>query len=96
MDPTLQELARERRATLSTLSDEAIMSLPPMLSETISAQQNVQVTQYHDVLAAGEHLVVVQASRERWFGLFTSIAVDGFALVPDGSRRELTEQEKWT
>jgi hypothetical protein len=82
----------ERVNVLQLLSFEAIKALPAQRKERLGT---IQITQYHDVLGTGEHVVVVQALQQRWLGIFTAIELDGFVTATDGSKRPPTEQERW-
>lgn len=95
MDAPMREVVADRLKKLQQLDLTAVKSLPAQTKEILSSLGNVTLAQYHDVTTRGEHRVVVQAVRPRWFGLFTAIEVDGFVVVPDGTRRPLAEQERW-
>jgi hypothetical protein len=95
MDRALLEAVRSRAAALQQLDVTAIEGLPTQRREELPALGKVAVIEYHDVTDEGDHRVVVQAARQRWFGMFTATAVDGFVLRKDGGRRSLTEPEKW-
>lgn len=96
MDAAMREVVAERLRSLQQLDLGAVKALPAQTKETApSSLGKVEIVQYHDTGKTGEHMVVVQALRRRWLGLSTAIEVDGFVVAPDGSRRPLTEQEKW-
>jgi hypothetical protein len=95
MDVAMSEVVADRVKALQQLDFDAIRALPAQKKETAPSLGKVEVIQYHDVVNAGDHLVVVQALRPRWLGLFTAIEVGGFVMAPDGTRRPLAEQEKW-
>jgi hypothetical protein len=95
MGVVMRGLVADRVKTLRQLDFDAIKALPPQKKETALSLGKVEVIQYHDVVKTGEHLVVVQALRPRWLGLFTAIEVDGFVMAPDGTSRPLAEQERW-
>jgi len=81
--------------SLQDLDVAAILCLPAKATVSPSGLGDVTLTQYHDVTEAGEHMVVVQALRDRWHGLSTAIVVDGFVIASNGMRRRLAEHEKW-
>jgi hypothetical protein len=85
----------ERVDRLQKLDMETLYSLPEHSQETVSSGAKVTVSQYHEISEAGEHKLVVQALRPKWFGMFTAIKVEGFVVAKDGAKRPLTEQEKW-
>lgn len=95
MDSALFEAVRSRVVALQQLDVATIEGLPAQRREDIPALGKVAVIEYHDVTDEGDHRVVVQAARQRWFGMFTATAVDGFVLRKEGGRRPLTEPEKW-
>lgn len=95
MDSALLEAVRGRVAALRQLDVAAIEGLPAQRREDLPALGKVAVVEYHDVNDEGDHRIIVQAARRRWFGIFTATAVDGFVLRKDGERRPLSEAEKW-
>ncbi len=95
MDVAMRGVVADRVKALQQLDFDTIKRLPAQKKETAPSLGKVEITQYHDVVNAGEHLVVVQALRPRWLGLFTAIEVDGFVMAPDGTKRPLAEREKW-
>jgi hypothetical protein len=95
MDAAMRGLVADRVKALQQLDFDAIKALPAQKKETAPSLGTVEVIQYHEVGKTGEHLVVVQALRQRWLGLSTAIEVDGFVMAPDGTRRPLAEQERW-
>lgn len=95
MDAAMREMVAERLRSLQQLDLGAIKALPAQTKETAPSLGKVEIVQYHDTGKAGEHMVIVQALRQRWLGLSTAIEVDGFVVAPDGTRRPLSEQEKW-
>jgi len=95
MDSALRETVRSRVEALQRLDSDAVGGLPAQQREDIPSLGKVAVVQYHDVTDGGDHRVVVQAARPRWFGIFTAIEVDGFVLEKDGTKRPLSEPEKW-
>jgi hypothetical protein len=66
----------------------------PSFTELIPPTTVNTLYQYHDV-AGDLHFVVVQASKDRWFGLFTAMEVAGFVIDENGIRRPITEAERW-
>lgn len=94
LNQKLRALVADRVARLRALQVSTVQSLPNVVSEDIAAGKT-KLHQYHDVLNSGEHMVVVQAMEDRWFGIFTAIEVDGFVVTTDGMKRSLREEEKW-
>jgi hypothetical protein len=94
-NPDMREAVAERVAKLRQLDMAAIKLLPPVSQERPSSLGNVTIATHHDVTETGEHQVVVQAVKPRWFGISTAIEVDGFVIVGDGTKRPLAEPEKW-
>jgi hypothetical protein len=91
----MRAMVIERVARLQKLDIETLCSLPEHSQEIVSPEEKVTVSQYHEVSEAGEHKLVVQALRPKWFGMFTAIQVEGFVVSKDGTKRPLTEKEKW-
>lgn len=95
MDSVLVEAVRGRVAALRQLDTAAIELLPAQRREDLPALGKMAVVEYHDINDDGEHRIIVQAARSRWFGIFHAIAVGGFVLRKDGERRPISEPEKW-
>ena len=95
MDSVVLEIVRSRVAALQRLDMAALEGLPAQRREELPALGKVAVVEYHNVNDEGDHRIIVQAARQRWFGMFTATAVDGFVLRKDGERRPLTDPEKW-
>lgn len=93
MKSDLAARASQQLAAAQALTESEVAALPAVTA--CPAASGETLTLYHDNLAEGRHMVVVQAMRNRWFGLFTSTVVDGFVLERDGTRRALHEREKW-
>lgn len=92
LNQKLRALVADRVARLRALEVSAVQSLPHVVSEDV-APGKTKIHQYHDALNTGEHMVVVQAMEDRWFGLFTAIEVDGFVVTTDGLKRSLRDEE---
>jgi len=88
----LPSIVDDRVEKLRRLDASAIRSLPELSRDRLPP--DILVSQHHVVGSSGEHLLVVQAGQDHWFGLKTSIVVGGFVLLPDGTCRELTDEEK--
>ena len=95
MNRALRGVVADRVKALQQLDFGAIKALPGQSKESVPSLGKIAIIRYHEVAKTGEHLVVVQALRQRWFGLSTAIEVDGFVVGPDGARRPMAEQEKW-
>lgn len=91
----LRQFVVDRMEKLQQLDMSAVHSLPKWTSEELPPDKKTEVIQYHDVLESGEHMVVVQVLRNRWFGLSTATEVDGFVMSTDGTKRPLKEEETW-
>lgn len=91
----MRSIVTGRVAKLQELDAVALRSLPAHSKETVPSNRKIVVSQYHEVTETGEHRIVVQVIQDRWLGLSTAIEVDGFVLEADGTRRPLTETEKW-
>jgi len=91
----MRTIVADRIANLQKLDVAALRALPTHSKEVLSSEENVALSQYHDVSDAGEHKIVVQVTRPRWLGLSTAIEVDGFVTTTDGTKRPLTDREKW-
>ena len=95
MDIAMRAVVAHRLKELQQLDPDAIKALPAQIKETEPSLGKVEIIQHHEVVKTGEHYVVIQALRQRWLGLFRAIEVDGFVMTLAGTRRPLTEQEKW-
>ena len=90
----LRDLVTSRADELRRLPDAAVATLPVAAPETLPDGKTV-VTVYCHSLPDGGYRVVVQGGRPLLFGMYTAIEVDGFVLLPNGTRRALTEEETW-
>ena len=93
-DDDLRRTVAERVNKLRSLDHAGVQSLPSLVREVL-LEGKIRIAQYHDVLSSGEHMVVVQALRDRLLGLSTAIEIDGFVVSNDGSRRALSDEETW-
>lgn len=91
----MRVIIAERIDKLQKLDIATLQSLPPHSQETLLSEVKIAISQYHEISDAGEHKVIVQAIRPKWLGLSTAIEVDGFVCSSDGTRRPLSEKEKW-
>lgn len=91
----MRSIVSRRVSELRTMDVESIRRLPPHSTEQPSEDERVICNLFHEVAPGGEHVVVVQAVRDKWFGVSTAIVVDGFAIAGDGTTRDLTEQDSW-
>ncbi|HKW80317.1 MAG TPA: hypothetical protein VJQ49_04850 [Casimicrobiaceae bacterium] len=91
----MRELVADRMKELRQLDFDAVKTLPAHMKMAAPPLGKVKISQHHNVTKTGDHMVVVQAARERWLGIFTAIEVDGFVITSDGTRRALAEREKW-
>jgi hypothetical protein len=91
----MRSIVAGRVAKLQELDAAALRSLPAHSKENLPSNHKIVVSQYHEVAETGEHWIVVQGIQDRWLGLSTAIEVDGFVVESDGTRRPLTEPEKW-
>ena len=91
----MRPIVRARIVKLEALDDASLRTLPALVEETEGTKPVITIFQYHDQSPNGEHTFVIQASHKRWLGMFTATEVDGFVISADGSRRGLTESEKW-
>lgn len=90
LNQKLRVLVADRVALLRALEVPSVQCLPRVVSADL---EKTKLHQYHDVLNSGEHMVVVQALEDRWFGIYTAIEVDGFVVTTDGMKRPLREEE---
>jgi|ERR1051325_1086270 hypothetical protein len=95
MSRDMRPIVRARITKLQALDDASLRTLPSLVEEIEESNPVITIFQYHDQSPNGEHTFVIQASRKRWLGMFTATEVDGFVITTDGSRRGLTESEKW-
>lgn len=93
-DDNLIRIVSDRIEKLRMLGFDEVRLLPKVTTELLLSGK-IKVAQYHDELDSGEHLVVVQALRDRLTGLTTEIKIDGFVMEAGGSRRALREEETW-
>ena len=87
MDSTLREVVRNRVEALRRLNWNSIECLPAQCREDIPSLGKVAVLQYHEITDAGDHRVVVQAARQRWFGIFR--AGKGWNQTPPHGARKV-------
>lgn len=85
----------DRVETLQQLDAEAIRSLPELVMDRLPPDGKIMISQYHIVSSSGEDLVIVQGGQDRWFGISTLIVVGGFAVSSNGTKRPLTDEEKF-
>jgi len=76
---------------LRSLGPIGIRELPE--SSEIRLAKDATIVVWHDVLSTGEHRVVVQGMRKRFFGLMHRVFVRGFSLAADERIRQLTDSE---
>src|SRR6185312_5419504 len=71
MNRALRGVVADRVKALQQLDFGAIKALPGQSKESVPSLGKIAIIRYHEVAKTGEHLVVVQALRQRWFGLST-------------------------
>ena len=85
-----------RASELRQRSFVELAALPEVESGDLDLMgHRVLFTVYRSEHAAEELLVVVQAARQRYFGMFTEIRVEGFLANPSGDRVEAPEKLLW-
>ena len=92
MSQILHALVEERLERLCQLSRADLAALPPVSSETV---RKVVVTTYRDELPNEQLRVVVQSSLPRFFGLFTSFAVDGIIVSANDEFTKAPDEMMW-
>lgn len=55
----------------------------------------VHLTVHRNIQDSGDVLVVVQAARDRYFGITTQIRVEGFIARPNGETAQAPERLLW-
>jgi hypothetical protein len=87
---------QSRASQLRRMSFAELGALPEVDSGDIEVMgQRVLFTVYRTVRNGEELLVVVQAARDRYFGLAKDIRVEGFLANPSGERVEAPEKLLW-
>jgi hypothetical protein len=85
-----------RAADLRRKSFRELSGLPEWNTEELYVlAKEVQLTVYRNVRSDDELLVVVQASRPRYFGIFTEIQVKGFLAKSNGDYADAPENLLW-
>jgi hypothetical protein len=90
----LSAVVSERLAQLSAKSfDELVLLQNQASEELIRDGYKLRVTVWHDMLASGEHRIVVQAGKR---GMLASwrFHAEGFVIKNRHERRALTEEER--
>ena len=91
------QVAKDRIAALPRAEIEAWPNLPGIPSFSLEVPPELssfQFTLMKDALRDGRIRIAIQCYRYRFLG-FGWMTADGFALLPDGSRSELTQQDIW-
>jgi|SRR5678815_4970117 len=91
------QVAKDRIAALPRAEIEAWPNWPDIPSfslEVPSELSSFQFTLIKDTFSDGRIRIAIQCYRYRFLGSGWMTA-DGFALSPDGSRSELTQQDIW-
>jgi hypothetical protein len=92
----MQTCAQKRPSELWALSFEELSSLPESETRQIDILgERVQLTVYRASELPDQTLVVVQAVRERWFGIMHSVHAVGFIVSPSGQKRDAPEEKLW-
>ena len=87
---------RSRASELRQKSFSELAALPEVESGDLDLLgHRISLTVYRSARAAEELLVVVQAARHRYFGLFTEIRAEGFLANTSGERIEAPEKLLW-
>lgn len=85
-----------RAAELRQKSFAELAALPEVDSRHLEVMgRRVEFTVYRSLRDDENLLVVVQALRDRYFGLSTEIRVEGFLANPSGGRVEAPEESLW-
>ena len=98
-NPISAEMAVRVEARAGELRHKAfseLVSLPEWDTVNLDLSgEPVHLTVFRATRADDEVLVVVQAARERFLGIFTEIRVVGFLARPSGERAEAPEELLW-
>jgi hypothetical protein len=87
---------KSQLAELRSKSYEELEALPESHTSTIEiARKRVTFTIYRERRANGETLVVVQAHRDRLFGIWASVFVEGFISSASGVKVDAPEESLW-
>jgi len=99
INPVYAEMTAKVQSRASELRQRSfaeLAALPEVESGNLDLMgHRVLFTVYRSARAAEELLVVVQAARQRYFGLFTEIRVEGFLANPSGDRVDAPEKLLW-
>ena len=85
-----------RAATLRGKPFHELVALPEIDAAKLEIHgKPVQLNIYRTSHAENEILVVVQAARRRYFGIFKETRVEGFIARPTGELRDAPEKLLW-
>lgn len=88
----LNRLVAERIELLKHMPATQLRLLGEHMRETVVIRGQIgSLSVYCDRIGKGARRIVVQALRDRWFGLSTAIVVKGFVLNEADERVDLTE-----
>ena len=88
-------IVNEELAQLAIKPFEELIELTPHgTSDVVRNGLKLSVTVYHDIIASGEHRIVVQVIKQGWLGSYR-VHVNGFVLKSPGERRDLTDDERY-
>ena len=87
---------KRRVEELQRRSFADLEALPEFDTQTVQvANAIVTMTVYRTRRPDGHLLVVVQACRERLFGIYHNVFAEGFVASANGTRSEATEELLW-
>jgi hypothetical protein len=88
-------IVKEELAQLAIKSFDELIKLAPHPTTHVARDgHKLGVTIYHDIIASGEHRIVVQVIKQGWLGSYR-VHVNGFVLKSPNERRELTDDERY-
>lgn len=90
----MHHLVSDLLQDLRHVPSNELLSLPKI--EELKVQSpGIQITRFHEFLADGRHLFVIQALKHRFAGLITKIEGVGFVLCLDGSIERPARELLW-
>lgn len=90
------ERVKARLAALRSMPFIEVAALPEVASENVDlGGQRVMLSVYRAARPTGETLIVVQANRQRLFGIYSNVWAEGFLILPSGQTVDAPEQLMW-
>jgi len=90
--PSLESAVVQRLDDLRRRPLTDLLALPALIEEALEVDGRIgKLFIYHEIVE-GKHRVVLQATRERWGGLFARVVARGFEIEGENLRTLTTEE----